>query len=188
MEKDAISAGVSKIGGLFTTADVRILICYLLSSVSDPVPATLLCETLHTEGIANAFEVSDSISFLTDSGHIKEVESEPASYVVTDSGRYVAETLKTKLSVIVKERAFTAVVKMLVKVRNAKETDFKITKEDNRTFLTCSAIDQGKPFMSIKLLLGDEDQAVFVKQKFLEKAPEIYSTVFDILTKSDKEN
>ena len=77
---------------------------------------------------------------------------------------------------------------MLVKDRNAKETDFKITKEDNRTFLTCSAIDQGKPFMSIKLLLGDEDQAIFVKEKFLEKASEIYSTVFDILTKSDKEN
>ena len=87
MEKDAISAGVSKIGGLFTTADVRILICYLLSSVSDPVPATLLCETLHSEGIANAFEVSDSISFLTDSGHIKECDNEKGRFVETDNGR-----------------------------------------------------------------------------------------------------
>ena len=77
---------------------------------------------------------------------------------------------------------------MLVKVRNAKATDYKITKEDNRSILTCSAIDQGKPYMSIKLLLGDEDQADFIKQKFLEKAPEIYSTVLDLLTKSDKEN
>ncbi len=187
MERDAISAGVSKIGGLFTTADIRILICYLLSSVSDPVPATLLCETLHSEGIANAFEVSDSLSFLTDSGHIKEADGDEASFVITDSGKYVADTLKTKLSSVVRDRAYTAVIKMLVKVRNAKESDFKITKEDDRTFLTCSAIDQGKPFMSIKLLLGDEDQAIFIKQKFLEMAPEIYSAVFEMLTKTDKE-
>lgn len=183
MERDAISAGVSKIGGLFTTADIRILICYILSSFDEPISGTMLCEVLHSEGIANIFEVSDSLAFLIESGHINELD-DSNDIVITDVGRHVADTLNTNLSVIVKERAYTAVLKMMVKIRNAKETDFKITHEDGRIFITCSALDQGKPFMSIKLLLGDEDQAIFIKQKFLENTSQIYSTILEMLTRN----
>lgn len=185
MERDAISAGVSKIGGLFNTADIRILICYILSSFDTPVPSKVLCDTLHNEGIANIFEVSDSIAFLIDSGHITELEDNDG-LVITDNGRHVAETLNTNISIIVKERAYNAILKMMVKLRNARETSFKITKEDNRAFLTCSALDQGRPFMSIKLLLGDEDQALYIKEKFLENTSEIYTTLLDMLTRRDK--
>ena len=68
MERDAVSAGVSEIGGLFSTADIRILICYLLSSIKDPVPGRKLADLLHFEGIANCFEVNDSIAFLLNNG------------------------------------------------------------------------------------------------------------------------
>ncbi len=184
MERDAIPAGVSKIGGLFSTADIRILICYILSSVQEPVPGTMLCEVLHHEGIANIFEVSDSLAFLTDSGHIEELDDESGSYIVTDSGRDVAETLKTSLSMLVKQRAFAAVMKTLARIRNAKETDFKITTEDGRMYITCSALDNNTPFLSVKLLVSDEDQALFVKDKFLDRAPEIYSKLIEMLTKT----
>lgn len=186
MERDAISAGVSKIGGLFSTADIRILICYILATFNEPISGTMFCETLHSEGIANIFELSDSLAFLTNSGHIEELDD--GNFIITDNGRHVADTLNTNLSVIVKERAYTAVLKMMVKLRNAKETEFKISHEDGRTFLTCSAIDQGKPFMSIKLLLGDEDQAIFIKQKFLENTSEIFSKLLEMLTRRDSHN
>lgn len=185
MEKDAISAGVSKIGGLFSTADVRILICYILSSFDEPVPGNMLCEILHSEGIANTFEVSDSLAFLIENGHIKELEKN-GELVITESGLDVAKTLNTSISSVVKDRAYTAVLKAMIKLKNAKETDFEISKEDGRVFLTCSALDQGKPFMSIKLLLGDEEQAVFVKKKFLENTSEVFSKIYEILTKNDK--
>lgn len=185
LENDAISAGVSKIGGLFNTTDIRILICYILSSINEPISGTMLCETLHSEGIANIFEVSDSLAFLTHSGHIIENE-DTGCFTITDNGRHVANTLNTNLSIIVKERAYAAVLKMMIKVRNAKETEFKITNEDDKIFLTCSALDRGKPFMSIKLMLSDEDQAIFIKQKFLENTSKIYSTLLEMLTKKDK--
>ncbi|MBQ6847740.1 MAG: DUF4364 family protein [Clostridia bacterium] len=181
MEHDAISAGVSKIGGLFSTADVRILICYILSSINKPINGTMLCEVLHAEGIANIFEVSDSLAFLTESGHI--IEHDDGTFTVNDSGRHVANTLNTNLSSIVKDRAYAAVLKMLIRIRNAKETDFKISREDDRIFLTCSALDQDRPFMSIKLMLSDEDQAIFIKNKFLENTSKIYSTLLEMLTK-----
>ena len=57
MEKDAVSAGVSEVGGLFNTAEIKILVCYIFSSINLPVPGRMLADTLHYEGIANCFEV-----------------------------------------------------------------------------------------------------------------------------------
>ena len=128
MEKDALTAGVSEIGGLFTTAEIRVLICYIFSKIDDAVPGNLLANTLHYEGIANCFEVNDSIDYLCKSGQLELVSREDDTYRITESGKDVAETLKTTLSIVVKERAYNAAIKMVSRFRNTKETDIKITE------------------------------------------------------------
>lgn len=186
MEKDAVSAGVSEIGGLFNTAEIRILICYIISSINQPVPGRMLSDLLHYEGIANVFEVNDSIDALCKSGQLKVFDAADDTYVITESGRDVAETLKTSLPIIVKERAFSAALKMVSRFKHSKETDIKISREGEKTFITCSAIDNGEPFMSVKLLVTDEEQAIFIKERFLENPSKIYSEIIDMLTKNEK--
>lgn len=182
MEKDAVSAGVSKIGGLFSTADVRILICYILSTIDEAVPGNQLANTLHYEGIANCFEVNDSIASLCKNGLIKMVNEKDDTYIITETGKDVAETLKTSLSVVVKERAYNAALKMFSRFKNAKETDIKISREGDKTFINCSAIDDDSPFISVKLLVSDEDQALLIKEKFLSDPTKIYTKIIEMLT------
>ena len=100
----------------------------------------------------------------------------------TESGKSIAETLKTSLAISVRDRAYTAALKMVARFKNAKENDIKISKEDGRTFITCSAIDNGQPFMTVKLLVGDEEQALFIKNRFLNDSS-IYSKIIELLTK-----
>ncbi len=183
MEKDALAAGVSEVGGLFTTAEIRVLICYIFSTINAPVPGNLLANTLHYEGIANCFEVNDSIDYLCKNGQLKQVSAEDDTYLITESGKDIANTLKTTLSIVVKERAYNAALKMYTRFKNTKETDIKISREDNKTFITCSAIDDDTPFMSIKLMVSDEEQAIHIKERFLNNPTEIYSTIIDLLTK-----
>ena len=186
MERDAVSAGVSEIGGLFSTAEVRILICYILSSINDPVPGRMLADVLHYEGIANYFEVNDSIDYLCKSGQLKLVDENEDTYVITNSGRDVSETLKTTLPLTVKDRAFSAALKMVSRFKHSKETDIKISREGSRTFITCSAIDNGEPFMSVKLMVSDEQQATYIKDRFLADPSKIYSQIIDMLTSREK--
>lgn len=183
MEKDAVSAGVNNAGGLFSTAEVRILICYILSSLGEAVPGKLLADTLHYEGIANCFEVNDSIARLVENGQLKVVDEAEDTYIITENGKYVANTLKTTLSLTVKQRAYDAALKMLIRFKHAKETDIKISREDNKTFITCSAMDGESPFMTVKMLVCDEDQALHIKEKFLSDPSKIYSALIDLLTK-----
>ncbi len=183
MEKDAVSAGVSEIGGLFNTAQIRILICYIFSSIKEPVSGRMLADTLHYEGIANCFEVNDSIASLLESGHLKLIDQKEDTYVANPLATQVAETLKTSLPYSVKDRAYSAVLKMVSRYKKSKESDIKISHEGNRTFITCTALDGDEPFMSVKLQVTDEDQALFIKEKFLNSTDNIYSQIISLLTK-----
>ncbi len=183
MEKDAVSAGVSQIGGLFSVAEIRILICYIISNIKSPVPGRMLADLLHYEGIANVFEVNDSISSLTESGHLLLQNQAEDTYIATNKGKAVAETLKTTLPYSVKDRAYSAALKMVSRFNHSKETDIKISREDERTFITCTALDGSAPFMSVKLMVTDEEQAAFIKEKFINNPAKIYSELINMLTK-----
>lgn len=181
MEKDAVSAGISPIGSLLSTAEIKILVCYILSAAGEPVPGNQLANILHYEGIANCFEVNDAIALLCRSGHLVPVDEKEDTYTVTEAGRSVADTLKTSLSVTVKNRAYNAAIKMMARFKNAKENKITIQKENGKCFITCSALDNGLPFMSIKLLVSDEEQAHYIKERFLDDNT-IYSKIIGILT------
>ncbi len=182
MENNASSAGV-KLGGLFNTAEIRILICYILNSVNEPVPASLLVNELHLEGIANGFEVSDAIVALNENGNIKLYDSVNDTYVITEKGKNTANTLKTSLSYSVKDRAFAVTVKMLSRLKNIGQTDFNIVYENGIPYFVCSVLDGTLPLMSIKLLLSDENQSTAIKERFLENPSEFYKMIIDKLTK-----
>ena len=181
MERDASGAGVAR-GGLFSTAEIKILICYILNAIAEPVPVDMLANVLHYEGLANAFEVSDAVVSLSTSGQIAAADGTEQTYVITDIGRNTAQTLKSSLSSVVKERAYLAVMKMFAKFKNAKDNQFEITHENGATYLSCSAIDGGKPFITVKLLMTDDEQAGVIRERFVENPSKIYSSIIEMLT------
>ena len=182
MENNASGAGVLH-GGLFSTAEIKILICYILNTIGEPIPVTELANLLHFEGIANGFEVSDAVIALAKDGQITEADQSGETYIITAKGSETASELNSSLSMTVKDRAYVATLKMLTRYKNAKNTAFEITHENGKTYLTCSAIDDGAPFISVKMLLVDEAQAGFIKDKFLANPSEIFSKLIEMLTK-----
>ncbi len=185
MENDASSAGV-RLGGLFSTAEIKILVCYILTTIKEPVPATMLANVLHYEGIANVFEVSDAIVSLQKSGHIKPVDEKEEMYVITEKGIAISDELKTSLSFTVKNRAYSAAIKMLSRFKNARDSEFSVSKENGATYVTCTATDGRMPFMSIKLLVADDTQASIVKERFIDDPAGLYHAIVDFITKKEE--
>ena len=181
MEFDALTQGVAP-GGLISSSEIKVLICYILKNVKEAVPSAKLCELLNYEGIANAFEVSDNIDVLLKSGHITCTNVADEAYTTTESGNVIAETLKTSVPISVREKACMATFKMMSRIRNTRETDISITREGDNTFITCSALDNDATIMSVKLLVTDENQALAIKNKFLDDPSEIYAKIVDLFT------
>ena len=185
MENDASSAGV-RLGGLFSTAEIKILVCYILTTIKEPVPATMLANTLHYEGIANVFEVSDEIVSLQKSGHIVPCDEREEMYKITDRGITISNELNTSLSFTVKNRAYSAAIKMLSRFKNARDSEFKISKENGATYITCTATDGRIPFMSVKLLVADDTQAALVQDRFIDDPAGLYHAIIDFITKKQE--
>ncbi|MBQ6936858.1 MAG: DUF4364 family protein [Clostridia bacterium] len=181
MEINALTAGIVP-GGLASTSEVKVLICYILKTIEQPISASALCELLNYEGIANAFEISDNIDYLEANGHIKCIAGN--DYVITESGKEIADTLKTTVPRSIREKACRATMKMLSRMRNADETDIAITREGDNTFITCSALENNAKIMSVKLLVSDESQAIAIKNNFINNPSEIYSKLIDLFTSS----
>ena len=72
MERDAISVNVGK-GGLKSTAEIKVLVLYLLMHTDEPVPSNQIADLLHIEMIANTFEVNDAFVQLHKNGLIDKV-------------------------------------------------------------------------------------------------------------------
>ncbi len=182
MEFDSASAGVS-FGGLVSSSEIKILICYILNSVKEPVPATELCELLNFEGIANIFEVSDNLESLVKMNHICCTDENAQTYTVTKTGKEIADTLRASVPISVRDKACLATLKMLARRKNMKETDIKISHEGENTFITCSALENGVSAISVRLMVADEAQAIAIKNNFIENPSKIYSDIINLFTK-----
>lgn len=178
MESNAISAGV---GSLISTAEIKVLICYVINGVKSAVPGKLLANLFNIEGIANYFEVMDALEALLNAGNLTYNEIED-SYNVTEIGASAADTLKNILPFTIKEKAFALTAKMIARLRNAKDTRFETVKENGFMYLICTAVENGVDLMSVKLMITDEIQAAAIKEKFLDNPSLIYTGIIDLLT------
>ena len=178
MESNAISAGV---GSLISVAEIKVLICYVISGVKAPVPGKQLANMFNIEGIANYFEVIDALDALTKSENLiyNEVDD---TYTVTEKGASASDTLKTILPYTIKERAFALTAKMIARLKNAKETRIETIKENDMMYLVCSAVENGADLMSVKIMVTDETQAAAIKERFLDDPSKVYTGLVDLLT------
>ena len=181
MEINASNAGVS-FGGLVSTDEIRILICYILNTLNEPVPGQQLSELLHYEGVANYFEVSSAFASLNDNGHIKKIESDSDLYEITESGIRIAQTLKTSVPLTVRDKAYELTVKMLSKIKYAEETKIEITPVDSGYNIRCAVVERSVELMLVSLFVTDEAQANSIKNLFLEDPTKIYSGIIELLT------
>ncbi len=86
MEFDALTAGV-KPGGLRSKQDIKLLICYLLSSIPQGLSKTDLINVLQDNNLANYFEVASAFDELLKQGNLTEAQEEETFYTVTASGK-----------------------------------------------------------------------------------------------------
>ena len=181
MEINASNAGVAH-GGLVSTDEIRILICYILHTIRQPVPAQQLSEMLHYEGIANYFEVGSAFSELDDNGLIVKNEQDPELYEITPKGSSVAVTLKTSVPLTVREKAYSLAVRMLSRIKYAKETKIDIQPLDVGFNVRCAIVEGELELMAISLFVPDEAQAHSIKERFINDPTIIYSGIIEILT------
>ncbi len=178
MEHDAFSAGVEP-GGLHSQDEISILICYMLNGVHEPIPRNTVLDILSGGGMANFFDTAAAIDDLVERGHLLADGND--CLTVTATGKQAADTLEGRIPFTLRERSVNTALRLLARQRNERSNHAEITQTANGWVVTCT-VGGAAPLLRFELLVGDEQQANLVRNRFLDDPLLLYQSVIGILS------
>ncbi len=182
MDYDALTANVAP-GGLNNRTEIRILLCCLLADADAPVPIEPLKQALHFGGLVNYFEASYAFDDLVKSGNIAPVDGSGGNFEITDSGREIAETLRSGLPATVVEKSGEILRGVLQRHRNERETEVTFDRVGDGCRVNCAIKEGEYEIMCVSLLMPDRISANRVRDAFLEDPGSIYTVLLEKLGK-----
>lgn len=167
-------------GGLRTRNEIKLLVCYLLSSVDERITRSQLCEISLDKGLANYFEINQAVSDLIENGSVVSDFIECEEYLsVTEKGRESTKTLEVQLPRSVREKAINAAIKMLTLAKRKRENKVEVEKLENGGYHVTFSMEE---MMKLTIYVADEMQVETVTNNFYEDPIKLYSGIIASLT------
>ncbi len=178
---DAFQGGVEH-GGLRNKNEIKILVCYLLSRIKEPIFKHQLADSLTSIGLVNYFEINEAVDSLLSTGAIEYfLEDEIPHLSITDIGCDIASTLEKSLTTTVKEKAVNAALNLLSRTRKEKENKIEIKEKENGYFITFTMFGFSEEILKITLFAADLMQVKMLEEGFLHDPVEFYSKTIEHL-------
>ncbi len=181
MKYDAFTAGVEP-GGLRSRNEIRILVCYLLTSVKAPLAEDDLVEIIVENGLANYFEVTDAIAEMAEKGNIILSGEMPRICTAGDSARMISKQLDFELPPSVREKALCAALNLLDRARREKENTVDVVPAEHGYCVTCHISGGAEDLMNFSLYVPDLAQAGIVKKNFQDSPETVYRMLLALMT------
>lgn len=182
MENDIFKAGVRP-GGPTSHDEIKMLICYMLSNVSESMSFAMLHEALLEHNLVNYFELVQVIDGLVFSGHLSVEESESADlYAVTALGRQAGREFENSLPLTVRQKAVRAADKLLRRRKREAEVQIDVRKADGGYLMELAIPEAGDSLISFTLFLPTREECELVRRRFLNDPIFIYKGVMALLS------
>lgn len=170
--------------GLKDIADIKYMICYIISSVDEPLTKSLINDILQDDySLANYFEVNQALSELLRAGTLR-TETRDGEEILILNKDAVEPTmfLKNSLPRSIREKAINCAVKLLTRSRRERENEITVEKLDRGYNVTFTLFDVNTEFMKLTIYVSDECQVEAVKKNFLNDPSKFYSNIISSLT------
>jgi len=165
--------------------DAKLLFCYVLYSVGEPISKDVLITAMQQYGYVNYFIASAAFSELLKDGSVAKDEKNENFYKTTEKGDLIAKELKRNLPLSIREKALCATINLQSKLKREKENKVVIEKIENG-FLVKGEISGGEniTLMSFSTYVPDEMQAELIKKNFRDSPEFFYECMLASLTQN----
>ncbi len=181
MNFDAFTAGVEP-GGLRSQSDIRLLICYLLASVKEPLAKSDIVTVLQENGLANYFEAASALADVLAKHNADPLPEDPELCVANENTREISRQLDTTLPPSVRDRAVNGALNLLAKAKRERENKVELEKCADGYQVTCHISGGNRDMMKITLLVPDQYQARAVKKNFHRNPELVYQVMLCLMT------
>ncbi|MBQ6624846.1 MAG: DUF4364 family protein [Clostridia bacterium] len=182
MEFDALVAGVEP-GGLTNRTDIKVLLCYIIKSIDEPISKMQLNEIMQEEGLANYFEVNQAIAQLISQGNLECVEEDSHQILkITQKGIEVADMLERDLPRTVREKAINSAIRVSTLARRKQENKVDVEETEGGYNVTFHLGDEKTELMKLTIFVVDKIQVETIKENFFNDPVKLYSGIIASLT------
>ena len=182
MSSNAFTGGI-KPGGLTNDFEVKILICYLLDNVSQPLTFEQICEIIQDGDFVNYFEFTDAMSELQDTGHIivQRGENNKKFYEITEIGVATSKTFSKTLPLTVREKTLN-LAKNNIQYNKRKEQIYVSYKKVSDGYnLTLQFKDIGTDLLNMNIFIPTEKQCEEIKNHIYQNPALIYGGILYLI-------
>lgn len=164
----------------------KILILYILSRLSEPVPFdSLLDLSLCDDGI-DYFDFTERLSELLDTGHVASPEKR--RYVITDKGRRTAEICETELAQSVRTRCRRNAERCNRALRRLEQVRATVEPRLNGTFTARLILDDDMGnLMDLQVMAPDKKLADALVTRFRRNPERTYHRLMNLLLQDEPE-
>ena len=180
---DAFTAGVRP-GGLTSSTEIRLLLCYLVKNAG-PIARQEIENALMEEALVNYFEIGSCLDDITKQ---ELVTLTGDSYTITDKGRKVAQELAYDLPRTVRESAIRAVMQIRSWRHRAASNRAVVQEKDGQFSVVCSIADMGSDVFRMELAMPDKLTAEMIKNNFIAHGSDIFPKLLNALTQPGSED
>ena len=181
MDFDSLFAGIEP-GGMTDVYEIKILICYLLHAVKEPLSKEQMDMVLQGNHLVNYFSYSSAYQELLKSGHISLAEQNGREVVVLNKfGRDTALLLKSSLPLSVKDKVVSAGMEILAEMRRDRERETRLEEIENGYIVRLILHDGDLELLNIGLFAPDMEQADIIRNQFMENTADIYKGIISLL-------
>lgn len=178
-ENFALTGGIEP-GGLRTKIDIKILVCYILNTVGDPLSTADIVNICQEKGLANYFEVTDAISSLIKN---KNISVDRDGYCkIEEDGIQIADMLEVSLPLSVRDKALEAALVLLASAKSERENSVEIERTEQGYNVTCHISGGDMDLMKFTIYVPDLFQARLVKRNFHRDPEGVYKLLLSSVT------
>ncbi len=181
MEFDVFTAGV-KPGGLNSSKHIRIMLCYLLSSVPKPLTSDEIKISLLGKELVNYFELVSILGELCENGFIK---SEDDKYYLLPTGQAIANALFDEVPLSVREAGLNAAITAQRMTHKSAQNKAEIEKIEDGYNVHCHILEGGRKVFSTTVYMPDKERAMHVQSRFIARGDSVFALVLSGITGYD---
>ena len=168
-------------GGLVDKYEIKLLICYLLSTISEPLTDDQLNFIFQSEGLVNYFSYTVSLKELLESGHIVMIDlGDEKRYKVTALGLDSSRKLQSSLPRSLKDKVVEVALQLLTRLERKKNVDITLKRVNDGYLVECRILDVGSDLMKLSMYANNETQAEIMKLNFEKQIDLLYRTILAI--------
>lgn len=167
---------------------VKVLICYLLERLKQPVTESQLYEIAVESGVVNYFYYTEALESLLENHSLTRTERDGKIYIEsTEKGRFGADYFNDTVPLYFRKEILKAALYYFARLERESSTDISITKTDNGCEVNCTVGDTDYDLMRISLYAPDAEQAELIKEKIMLDPAEFYRKVLGYALENKEE-